>query len=240
MERSPLISIISVALNCRDDVRATIESLMAQTFHNYEYVVIDGQSTDGTLEIVREYETDHDNITVISELDKGIYDAMNKGVRNSAGKYVYFLNMGDCFQDESVLQEVSNYLSTGDDIYYGDVMKAGVLEQAPRKVSMGRLVYREKMICHQSIFASRSLCLENPFDIQFKICADRAWLIASLKKGASCIYMAGLTVADYDVSGQSADVIKFKADSLAVTCKYGGAFVVLFVRMKRKLGELWK
>ncbi len=113
------ISVVTVCLNVRDTIRLTLESVARQTFANVEHVIIDGVSTDGTLDIIREYPVAY----LSSEKDKGVYDAMDKGSRAVTGDIVIFLNAGDTFYDDEVCERVAAFFDeTGADIVFGDLM----------------------------------------------------------------------------------------------------------------------
>lgn len=118
MENSK-ISIVTVCLNCSSTIESTYRSILSQNYLNYEWVVIDGNSTDGTLEILEKYK---DDIAYLcSEPDSGIYEAMNKGITQSKGEYIVFMNAGDTFYDKNTLSTVSKNL--GSDFLYGNTLK---------------------------------------------------------------------------------------------------------------------
>ena len=115
------ISIITVSYNAAATIERTILSVIRQTYPHMEYIVIDGGSTDGTVDIIRKYE---DQIAYwVSEPDQGIYDAMNKGIRRATGDYIYFLGADDWLRDDQVMQEVSEFirLHPGYGLYMGNV-----------------------------------------------------------------------------------------------------------------------
>lgn len=231
-------SIISVCYNCEQDVKETVESLLSQTFRDYEYIVIDGNSNDSTIAIVNQYRDKFPVITVVSEPDRGIYDAMNKGVKMANGRFIYFLNMGDKLYDESVLENMANEIADeAFDIYYGDVwQKDGVIVRQENKATLAWAIYREFMICHQSIFAKREWLENHPFDLNFRICADRDWLIRCLRRGALPHYVKQC-VCIYDANGISSNLKKFQEDSLAVSVHHGGLNAKAFIILKRIVGR---
>lgn len=106
MENSIKISIITICYNSSKTIEQTILSVLGQTYQNYEYIVIDGGSTDGTVDILHKYSR---KINWISEPDRGIYDAMNKGIRLSKGEWLNFMNAGDCFASNDVLEKIFSY-----------------------------------------------------------------------------------------------------------------------------------
>lgn len=177
------ISIITVCRNVQDTIEKTINSVISQTYNNIEYIIVDGKSTDKTIEII---ETHRDKInTFISEKDSGIYDAMNKGINLATGDVLFFLNSGDTLYDPNVIEKVANaFTSSGADLIYGDVsiideLKHQIFTQDQSKTSRVSLIGQN--ICHQSIFATRKVFdLTGPFNTEYKIYADYEWLLKAL------------------------------------------------------------
>lgn len=112
------ISVITINFNNRDGLLQTIESVLAQTYHDFEYIIVDGNSSDGSVEVIKERQS---KFTSIIEPDSGIYNAMNKGIRNSKGEYLLFLNSGDYFIGSNSLEILANYIGKAD-IIYGDLV----------------------------------------------------------------------------------------------------------------------
>ena len=160
----PLVTVITVCYNAREMLLRTMNSVWAQTYKHVEYVIVDGASTDGTLELLEEYggRIDH----WVSESDKGIYDAMNKGVSMAKGKWVIFMNAGDCFADNHVLENVFSVPRQAD-VIYGDVVKGGVVKKASSPRNAHRMFF-----CHQSVFVKIESLKAFPFDISHKMSAD--------------------------------------------------------------------
>ena len=205
----PKLTVVSVCYNCENEVAATMESLLEQSFQDYEYIIVDGNSKDTTLQIIKSYSSRFSNIKIISEPDRGIYDAMNKGVRNSTGDYIYFLNFGDYLVDKYVLERVVSSFASKQDYYYGNIAKDEKIVSQNGKNSLFMTVYREYMLCHQSLFAKRCLLVENPFNLEYKICADRDWFIRILKQGAKGEFV-DIVICNYDTSGVSSNYKKFQ------------------------------
>lgn len=166
-------SIISINYNNKEGLLRTIKSVINQTFRDFEYIIIDGGSTDGSLEIIKEYQ-DHLSYWV-SEPDKGIYNAMNKGIRVSQGEYLNFMNSGDCFYNNNVLEEVSK-LMDGSDFTIGkdynqDPATGNVFTTIlPIRISMA--TFFMWTLPHQSAFIRRLLFKETLYDENLKIVAD--------------------------------------------------------------------
>lgn len=233
MNHVPLFSIISVCYNCQDKVIKTIRSLKEQDFPDYEYLVVDGASTDRTLERVKEATADMERVVVISEKDSGIYDAMNKGVQAASGKYLFFLNMGDTFFDRHVLSSFAKAMGDEKDLYYGNVCRSDGKEIDQKgKASLRWAIYREYMISHQSLFAKRSLLLADPFHTMYHVCADREWLIRVLKRGVSVEHLP-VTVCNFETDGISSEYEMFEKESMAISCHYGSPLTRWWLIIKR-------
>lgn len=166
----PLISVVTVIYNGEKYFEETIESVINQTYDNVEYIIIDGGSTDGTLDIIRKYE---DRIDYwISARDNGIYDAMNKGIDiATTGGWINFMNAGDRFFDSTILLQISKGLSY--DLIYGNhaVYKDNKNEFQLTDVKSYKDT-RNIPFCHQSLFAKTELLKLNKFDTRYKIAAD--------------------------------------------------------------------
>lgn len=122
LEREPLISIITVVYNNVGNIKSAIHSVINQNVKNFEYIIIDGKSDDGTLEIINEYLKAGNISLLISEKDKGIFDALNKGIQNAKGKYIGFLHSDDIFAANNVIQEITKCILINDpDAVYGDL-----------------------------------------------------------------------------------------------------------------------
>ena len=181
--QAPLITIVTICYNASSVIRPTLDSLNRQTFRDFEHLVIDGASKDNTVELVRN--TCPDSI-IKSEPDKGLYDAMNKGLRAARGKYILFLNAGDSFHAPDTLQRYADATPDGADIIYGDTNIVNFERQfiKPRHLSVpGRLTFRSfangMLVCHQAFMVRRDLAPE--YDIQYRFSADYEWTLRCLR-----------------------------------------------------------
>ncbi len=178
----PIVTIITVSYNCRNLIEATIVSVLRQDYPKIEYIVIDGGSTDGTMEVIAKYQ-EHIHL-VISEKDTGIYDAMNKGLQNACGDIVYFLNCGDhLFNTRTVKTIVTTFVEHPDcSLVYGDV--ENYIEGTVTYDSQYRchkIQYFSRTLCHQTIFSKKSLFdTTGGFDTGYSIFADRDWLFRTV------------------------------------------------------------
>lgn len=183
----PILSIITVAYNPGKSLVKTMESILAQEYVCYEYIIQDGGSTDGTDRLVETYRTRFEEKGVdfkfISGKDGGIYDAMNKAVSSSNGEWVNFMNAGDCFYSASTLKEVfENKTYPGVGILYGDAVECEydhyyMFRKAFEQIE-GRMPFS-----HQSAFISRELMSTYPYNLEYKIGADYDFLLSMYKKG---------------------------------------------------------
>ena len=171
MSKHPKISIITVCYNAEKDIEKTILSVINQTYENIEYIVIDGGSYDGTLSVINRYASKIDKI--ISEPDKGIYDAMNKGITLATGDWINFMNAGDCYVDADVLKLVSNNVVNNNcDIIYGDIIIEEEFAYYYVKAKPIEMLNTEMPFCHQTVFTKTEVIKKYPFDLDYKILAD--------------------------------------------------------------------
>lgn len=180
------ISIITITLNAERYLEQTIASVVNQTYSNREYIIVDGGSTDGTLDIIKKYESEIDNW--ISEPDNGIADAMNKGIDLATGDYILFLHSDDYLVNSSVLERASEYLGDRFDIFFFQVLHdIHGQNQVSSNRSMGWLTNFKMGSCHQGQLCSRKLFQRiGKFDTFFKIDMDYDLILRAYRAGASC------------------------------------------------------
>lgn len=181
----PLISIITVVYNCEKHIEKTIQSVINQTYDNIEYIIIDGGSTDGTLDIIHKYK---DKINYwISEKDEGIYDAMNKGTKIARGNWINFMNAGDVFFDNNVIQALP--FEQQYDYIYGDHVLENEVTGKQTIIKVKNFSEKQKIpFCHQSVFVKRRWLQDYPFDVRYKIAADYEQYLKARHNGASALY----------------------------------------------------
>jgi glycosyltransferase involved in cell wall biosynthesis len=172
----PLITIITVVLNGVSTLEDTIKSVIHQTYPNIEYIIIDGGSTDGTIDIIKKYENYLDYW--VSEPDRGIYNAMNKGIKLANGYYINFMNSGDYFVDNNTINEIFKKI----DIRYCDIIYGNTLLSHEKQFfrcipkSLKKLT-KGMVFIHQSSFSKRELFLEELYDENFMLSADYKWFM---------------------------------------------------------------
>ena len=216
-------SIITVCLNPGDKLKMTLDSVLQQTCHDWEVILKDGGSRDGSLEQWKQEAVEMpgvERIKVFVEKDKGIYDAMNQAVAHATGEFVLFMNCGDVFPDKEVLKRVLEVLDAEEKkgidmdklVLYGDTYSEKndvVIASAPEIT--GFTCYRN-IPCHQSCFYSRALCVKKPYDLQYKIRADYDhFLWCFYEAGANFLHM-DLAVASYEGGGFSESKANRKRD----------------------------
>jgi putative colanic acid biosynthesis glycosyltransferase len=175
-ENLPVVSVVTVNRNTRDSLTATIESVLSQTYAPLEFIIIDGASSDGSVEIMRQFAADISYS--ISEPDEGIYDAMNKGVRAATGEWIIFMNSGDLFHDHHAVADVFTQPHPDADLVYGNSLCRYQREQVDRLIpAEPTTVLPLRMNCsHQSLFARRDLLLQAPFSLNL-MAADYEFLL---------------------------------------------------------------
>lgn len=189
MSPSPLISIITVVYNGGQTILPTLQSVLGQSLENKEYIVVDGASKDNTLELLAPYRSQIAHL--ISEPDKGLYDAMNKGLKLASGQYVLFMNAGDCFYSSVTLADMFSELGAAEaDVIYGETMmvneageELGLRSERlplslPKRLT-ARSMQRGMVVCHQSFAVKRPLA--GTYDTSWRYCADVDWVIRCLK-----------------------------------------------------------
>ena len=211
LKNQPLVTVITVVYNGVNTIKNTIESVINQTYPNLEYLIIDGGSTDGTLEIIKQYD---DKISCwTSEPDKGIYDAMNKGLSRAHGVWINFMNSGDSFYNNNVIQKIfSRNLTDEVSIVYGIPVNNKGEKIKQYKLSKVNL-YLERSICHQAIFANKNTFDNNKFDCNYKLVADRKWLFTAYSRN-SYVLFCNFPICVYDGNGVSSEFNKFKSESV--------------------------
>ena len=207
---NPKISVVTVVYNSEALIENTVKSIINQSYSHIEYIVVDGGSTDGTIDILNRYKK---NIsTLISEPDHGIYDAMNKGIRLATGDFLVFINSGDKFSSHDILEKIfSSKESSTADVIYGDTditdSKGNVIHSRrhrPPESLNWKSFKRGMLVCHQSFIARRSLI--ESYDLKYRYAADFDWCIRILKKSKS-VYNSRQVVSLFLEGGQTRKTI---------------------------------
>lgn len=198
---APLFSIITVCYNAENTIEDTIKSVICQKSADFEYIIVDGKSSDGTLDIIKKYEH-FSFLSYISEKDTGLYNAMNKAINLISGKFVLYLNSGDVLVDDEVLLNISEEISKANyqesDLIYGNVIRrmldGDYREKYGDQKSIKRRLLIGKMISHQVMFINESSMRKYRYDENYKITADFNLLAKMVKDKCRFTYI------DLDVS----------------------------------------
>ncbi|MBQ1171793.1 MAG: glycosyltransferase [Lachnospiraceae bacterium] len=233
-----LFSIVTVVLNARFDIEKTINSIRNQSFYDYEYLIIDGGSTDGTLEYIKSKALDDSRISYISEKDNGIYNAMNKGILMAKGKYILFMGAGDTFYHENVLSKVAKF--SGADIIYGyGFYSSG--EDCGKRVGykMNKIdILLDRCVAHQATYVKTDIMKKYGFDEQYATYADQDFLIHMYKIKKSFCYI-NEPLCYYDGNGFSSleeNRKKYLDDHLRILKCYYPALFFLRLCGRKVLG----
>ncbi len=225
------ISIITVVYNNVSQIEETMLSVLNQKYNNTEYIVIDGQSSDGTLDIVYQYKNDID--IIISEPDKGIYDAMNKGTKLATGDWILYLNSGDCLYDKNTLSNIfknQNYFKYS--FLYGAVVakRNGVLRRSvPKDLDTIKI---QKPFNHQALFSRSALSKAYLFNLSYPICADYDFVYHYYNKGKKFEYVPHIvSKVNADEGASKRSLKKTFEEGTQVALAYDNSF---FIKAKRQ------
>lgn len=201
ISQHPLISIVTITYNAAAQLPATMESVATQTYDDFEHIIIDGASADDTLGIARRL--GKPALRILSEPDKGLYDAMNKGIKLARGKYIIFLNAGDAFHSKDTLKKYGDAACKDPDIIYADTVIVDNERNAvgPRHLSVPEVLTFESfakgmLICHQAFMVKKALA--PLYDTSYRFSADYDWTVKCIKNTtpARCINLHTVAI-DY-------------------------------------------
>lgn len=232
------ISIITVNYNDKVGLEKTIISVINQNSNDYEYIVIDGGSNDGSKEVIEKYKDKIDYW--VSEPDKGVYNAMNKGIKVAKGEFVIFMNGGDSFYDETVLENVNELLVDDFDIYYGDNYK--IKQNSKRKKTYPEELtfsfFYTSCINHQSTFIRRKLFFDYfLYNEDFKIVSDWEFFIYTICHENIPYKYLGITISNYDFTGISS-IKKYRDVAHEEKMQVFNKYFPLFLEDYKKVAEI--
>lgn len=203
---NPLFTIITCTYNAEGTLERTIRSVDGQTYSGIEHLILDGASKDGTLAIAATAK----RAKVVSGPDKGLYDAMNKGISLAKGDYIIFLNAGDCFHSNDTLERVAEAVQGQEpDIIYGET---ALVDNEGKFLRMRRLQAPEvlnwksfkngMLVCHQAFWVKTSVARQIPYDLRYRFSADVDWCIRAMKESRN-LFNTHLTLIDYLSEGMT-------------------------------------
>ncbi len=253
---NPLFTIITATYNAEETLRPTLEGISSQTCRLFEWIVVDGDSSDRTIDIARSATLP--SVRIISEKDRGLYDAMNKGIKAAKGDYLIFLNAGDSFHSPDTLQIIADAILKEGNDYPGIVYGQTQLVDADRhRLGDRHLTAPEELtfksfsqgmlVCHQAFVVLRKLAV--PFDLSYRFSADYDWCIKILRRSRRNVYIPSTTI-DYLYEGLSTkNRRKSLGERFRIMCKYYGtvptiirhlSFIPRFLRHKAKMDKALK
>lgn len=211
-----MITLVTVTYNAAAVLQRTLASIAEQTCKDFEHLIIDGASTDNTIQLAEQYKASliGGQVVILSEPDKGLYDAMNKGLRLAKGDYICFLNAGDKLHSPATLQHISDSLKTSKNpvgIIYGNtdiVDEMGTFIRQRRLQPPATLTWRSfrhgMLVCHQAFYVNRTIAQN--YDLRYRFSADFDWCIRCMKEGER-LHMTNLQIheplCDYLAEGMT-------------------------------------
>lgn len=244
--RAPKISIITAVRNDSAHIEMTIQSVLSQLNANIEYLIIDGASSDGTIDVIKRYSNEISNW--ISEPDTGVYDAMNKGIEISTGDFVFFLNSGDTFHSYTAIEEMQLGYIEENTLVYGNVQVKywdGDKIEKPKPFFDTSMKFKGVGICHQTMFFPGEILRKMRYDLKYKIVSDYDLVYRMWKQGMKFVYR-DVVVADYEWgNGISSnpykllDVYKENAKVCRQQCNplYWAKMLLEYYRLLKKIFE---
>ena len=229
----PLFSIITITYNAEATVGRTLESVDSQSFGDYEHLIVDGASSDNTIQIISAHK--NPKRALISERDNGIYDAMNKGLANTTGKYLIFLNAGDKFHCADTLAVIAKAIADNDmpGIVYG---QTDIVDNEGRRIGPRHLSAPEKLtlhsfsqgmlVCHQAFVALRRIT--GKYNLKYRLSSDYDWCVRCLQHSRKNIGLIDIVLIDYLNEGATTrNRFKSLAERFRIMSFYDGFFPTL-------------
>ena len=212
---SVTISIVTVSLNSENTIKKTIESVLNQTYKAIQYIIVDGGSTDGTVDIIRSYESKFTNSGIDfswkSEPDNGISDAFNKGISMSRGEYIGFINTDDWYEHDAVETIVTN-LTNKHDLYCGDIALYDINNNYIKiKKSRPALIMFGMYIMHPTLFVKKEIYLNYSYNTSLKIAMDYELILRIYKANFKIKYIPQ-TISNFKLGGVSSNILKMKKE----------------------------
>lgn len=204
----PKVSIITITYNAGEFLERTVKSILSQTYPGIEYVIVDGKSTDGTLPIIKKYEKHI--ARWVSEPDKGLYHAMNKGLRMATGDYAWFINAGDEIYAPHTVDSLINQ-APGADVFFGETMitdkngkDIGLRRLRPGKKFTWKSLRNGMLVSHQSFIVRRGLAPE--YNLDYRYAADFDWMVRCMKQ-ARAVHNTGMVLSRFMDGGRTKQTI---------------------------------
>ena len=239
-------SVVTITYNAEAVLQRTLDSVLCQSYEDVEHLIIDGASKDGTIAMAESYKRQSDTsdnghqVIIQSEPDRGIYDAMNKGLTQASGDYVVFMNAGDTFPSADTLEQVAHHCHLAElpsdelpGVLYGDtnmVDNEGRFlhprQHRPPQQLTWRSFKKGMLVCHQAFYARTDIAKNVPYDLRYRFSADVDWCIRVMKETERLgltLSNAGIVVANYMEEGTTTKNHKasLRERYLVMQCHYG-------------------
>ncbi len=229
------LTVITIVFNDRINLEKTINSVLSQTNQNIEYIIIDGASTDGTVDVIKKY---NNKISFWqSEPDKGLYDAMNKGLEKATGDYLCFLNSGDLFYDDTTVEKIFNSSDKKVDVFYGETViidNSGKIKGSRRLAAPDELNWKSfkngMLVSHQAFIPSKELT--SKYDLKYKYSSDFDWCIRILKKAESICNVNQNIIRYLDGGLTKKRLIKSLRERFRIMVKNYGFFTTIWIHIR--------
>lgn len=229
------LSVVTIVFNDILHIEKTILSVLNQNYKEIEYIIIDGNSSDGTVDIIKKYsEKIH---FWSSEVDKGLYDAMNKGIRKASGDFICFLNSGDLFFDNSTVENIFSKCQSNTDVLYGETViidENGNIKGKRRLSAPESLNWKSfkngMLVSHQAFIASIKLITE--YNLKYKFSSDFDWCVKILKKSEIITNVNCEIIRYLDGGLTKKRLLKSLKERFAIMIKYYGFFPTLYIHLK--------
>lgn len=236
-------TIITPTYNVGDKILTTLNSILEQNYIEYEYIIMDGMSSDNIKERLAQYIESESRIRFFEGKDYGIYDAMNKAIDKATGEYCYFIGAGDVLYDSDVLGKIADSIEEdGDDIIYGYVKAVGGKGTTDIKYMLDyRYIVQFFPVCHQAVFAKTKLLKERMFDLTYEVGADQDWLM-HMKKMRKTFKYVNIPVAKYMLDGFSNSEhgkARFDKEKVRIHKKYYPVFYFLITNYRKIRKVFW-
>lgn len=242
-----LFSVITVCFNAEQEIRKTMDSVLGQGYTDYEYLIIDGASKDGTVSVAESYlprfEEKGIELRIISEPDRGVYDAMNKALKRARGRYINYMNAGDAFEDDSILKKTAEFLMKNDtDVVYGNYKKVYEGEETLYSIQPLECLKQYMIFCHQATFIRRNTLRKYPYSRRYGISADYDSFLRMYKDGKTFAYFP-ICMAKYDMSGISSrststtfrEIYQIRLNNRVVEKNFKNDTIFLYGYFRRRL-----
>ncbi len=235
----PLISVVTVVLNGRQTLERCVKSVISQTYSSIEYIVVDGGSKDGTMDIIKQYDKAIDYW--VSEKDNGLYHAMNKAVLFCTGDYILYLNADDELYNSQTMEKVANNVTKDIDIFYGNILVED--KYCEEYIQLGREfslndIKKEKKPPHPAFFVRSSLLKENPFNEKCRIASDYDLMCRLFRKHLKMKYINEI-ISIFHTGGLSSLFFRTNRENAVIIRENFGTKYAIFYLMRKSLGLLY-